>query len=84
MVSPADDARPPPIVDVLRLMILLPKRSVRRLAERPGAGGGGGGGGGRFKLGVEDPSKPASQMPPRSVDERRMSSARELDDGDVV
>jgi len=83
--SLADDGRPPPIVVVLRLVALPPRRLLRRSAERPGGtggGGGGGGGGGTSKPGSEDPST-ASQMPPSSVDERRMSKASELDDGDV-
>ena len=47
-----------------------------------GEGGGGGGSDGAGSSGVWGPSA-AAQMPPSSVDERRISNAREFDDGDV-
>jgi len=82
VLSPADDVSPPQIVVLLRLVVLPPRCAVRRAHERPDGGGGGGGGGGRSTVGDIDPS-PASHMPPRSVDERRISRANEFDEGDV-
>jgi len=78
-LPPAEDAK---IVEALRLMVFPARRWARRGAADRHCGAGGGGGGGSAQPGVEDPS-PASQIAPRSVDERRMSNASELEDGDV-
>jgi len=81
-LSPVDDASPPQMDVDRRWTVRAPGR--RAGAARLGGGGGGGAGrGGSPAPGVDGERSAASLMAPRSVEERRMSSASELDDGDV-